>query len=128
MVAGLLIASGDSDGTAGPALALRPVDAGGPASAGTARVVDAGGGTLRLRVDGLPPSDERRFYELWLMDEGGRNLVSLGTFRVPASGGATVEVPLPADPARYRYLDVSLEPADGDPGHSGDSVLRGATS
>jgi hypothetical protein len=40
---------------------------------------------------------------------------------------ATVRVPLPSKPSSYRYLDVSREPADGNPAHSGDSVLRGAT-
>ena len=31
---------------------------------------------------------------------------------------------LPASAAGYRYLDVSQEPADGNPNHSGQSVLR----
>ena len=40
------------------------------------------------------------------------------------SGDATVSAKLAAAPAGYRYLDVSLEPADGNPNHSGQSVLR----
>jgi hypothetical protein len=35
-----------------------------------------------------------------------------------------VTAELPAAAARYRYIDVSLEPADGNPNHSGQSVLR----
>jgi hypothetical protein len=48
-------------------------------------------------------------------------------FQVPASGSATVRVPLPAKPSSDRPPDVSREPADGNPAHSGESVLRGAT-
>ena len=122
---GLLIAAGGSDGPEGPALALQPLAQ--PSSAGgTARVVGRDADTLDLQVHGLAPTNGRRFYELWLMDSAQR-LVALGTFQVPPSGNATVRVPLPARPSAYRYLDVSLEPADGNPAHSGDSVLRGDT-
>ena len=40
------------------------------------------------------------------------------------SGDTTAKAKLPQSPAGYRYLDVSLEPADGNPNHSGQSVLR----
>jgi hypothetical protein len=53
--------------------------------------------------------------------------VSLGSFRVGPDGRATLEVPLPVDPSRYRFLDVSVEPDDGDPSHSSRSILRGRT-
>lgn len=52
---------------------------------------------------------------------------SLGSFRVPASGRAEIDVPLPVPVADFRYIDVSREPDDGNPSHSGDSVLRGST-
>jgi anti-sigma-K factor RskA len=122
---GLLIDSGGSGETDGPALALRPLSR--PSSAGgTARVVGRDADTLDLQVHGLAPTDGRDFYEIWLMDTA-QHLVALGTFQVPSSGTATVRVPLPAKPSAYRYLDVSREPADGNPAHSGDSVLRGDT-
>lgn len=124
--AGLLIGSRGGGEPEGPALALRPLGAEPASAGGTARVVGRGGAALRLQVHGLRPSGKGRVYELWLMDDAVR-LVALATFRVPASGAATVQVPLAIAPARYRYFDVSLEPLDGDPGHSGDSVLRGAT-
>ena len=124
VAAGLLIGSDGTDGPEGPALALRPLAQ--PSSAGgTARVVGRDGDTLAVEVHGLAPTDDRGFYELWLIDETAQDLVALGTFRVPESGTAEVELPLPVAPSSYRFLDVSLEPADGDPGHSGDSVLRG---
>ena len=31
---------------------------------------------------------------------------------------------LPADPSRYKFVDVSREPIDDNPNHSGASVMR----
>jgi hypothetical protein len=38
--------------------------------------------------------------------------------------GAVIGASLPNGFQRYRSIDVSREPADGNPNHSGDSVLR----
>jgi hypothetical protein len=35
-----------------------------------------------------------------------------------------LDLKLPGNATHYRYVDVSLEPADGNPNHSGESVLR----
>jgi hypothetical protein len=35
-----------------------------------------------------------------------------------------VDFPLAVNPQRFRVLDVSVEPVDGDPAHSSRSVLR----
>jgi anti-sigma-K factor RskA len=78
-------------------------------------------------VSGLDPSGSDHFYELWLLDEDGR-MVALGAFQVGAEGRAEVELPIPVTPSRYRYFDVSLQKDNGDPAHSGVSVLRGPTS
>ena len=91
---------------------------------GVARLDDHAGGRVTVRVSGARPSGGASFYELWLMNPDGA-AVSLGSFRVPASGSGVIRARLPVDPARYRYLDVSREPADGDPAHSAVSVLRG---
>ena len=84
------------------------------------------GGRATLDVSGLAPSRRGEFYELWLLSPPG-DLVSLGSFRVAAGGRATLEVPVPVDPSRYRFVDVSVEADDGDPAHSSRSVLRGPT-
>jgi anti-sigma-K factor RskA len=78
-------------------------------------------------VSGLDPSGSGRFYELWLLDEDGR-MIALGAFQVGADGRAEVELPIPVAPSQYRYFDVSLQEDNGDPAHSGISVLRGPTS
>jgi hypothetical protein len=88
--------------------------------------VSSDDGGLRLQVSGLAPSASGDFYELWLLD-GPERLLSLGAFRVPASGSAEVTVPLPVEVTDFRFVDVSAERDDGDPGHSGASVLRGST-
>ena len=118
---GLLVSGGARDATA--EVALRPFDGRGAGASASVRLGDE----ATMRVTGLRPSGGGDFYELWLIGDGGR-LVSLGSFRVPASGTAEMTLPLPADPARYRFLDVSREPDDGDPGHSGISVLRGPST
>lgn len=111
----------------GPALALGRLGSAGADASGEARLVSDGGEGLRVRVRGLPPSSADEFYELWLLD-GPERLVSLGSFRVPASGTADVAVPLPVPIGDFAFIDVSVERRDGDPGHSGDSVLRGPTT
>ena len=127
---GLLLSSGedDADAPAGTKVALGPVDGRGAGAAGQVSLGrGAGGGTADVRVTGLKASDAGSFYELWLIGDEGE-LVSLGSFRVPSSGVAELSVPLPVDPERFRFVDVSREPDDGDPSHSKISVLRGPTA
>ena len=65
--------------------------------------------------------------ELWLIQPDAENnpaaLVSLGTID-PAST-TTFDVPDGFDPDDYFVVDISVEPADGNPAHSGRSILRG---
>lgn len=123
---GAIVVSGGSE-TSGPEIALASFGEGGPGASGVARVVSSDGGELRLSVDGLRPSEAGQFYELWLLD-GPEEAVSLGSFRVPATGSAGISVPLPFAITDFRYIDVSVEPEDGVATHSGRSVLRAPTS
>jgi anti-sigma-K factor RskA len=100
----------------------------GPADDGARGELTLAGGAgdrASLTVSGLTPNDDD-YYEVWLLGEGG--LVSLGSFRVGEDGGAAVDLQLPVDPSRYGSYDISLEPDDGDPSHSSESVLRGPTA
>jgi anti-sigma-K factor RskA len=112
------------DAEPGRALALAPLKRG-SAAEGEVRLTRAGG-RATLAVSGLAPSRRGEFYELWLLSPPG-DLVSLGSFRVAADGRAALEVPMPVDPSRYRFLDISVEPDDGNPAHSTRSILRGRT-
>jgi len=85
------------------------------------------GDRVTVRVSGLKPTGGDEFYELWLLG-AEQQLVGLGSFRVGEDGTATLRLPLPVDPGAFQYFDVSLEAGDGDPGHSGVSVLRGPTT
>ena len=122
--AGLLLDGRDEGGGTdrGRVLALDPVEPAGGSADGTATIL-ARDGRARVTVRGLKPSANGDFYELWLLNSAD-DLVSLGSFRVPASGKANVTVPLPGDPAGFAAFDISAEPADGNPAHSGRSVLR----
>jgi anti-sigma-K factor RskA len=104
-------------------LALAPVGKLDPGADGRVSFVRDG---VEVRVSGLKPTDARQFYELWLLGADKR-LVGLGSFRVGEDGTARLRLPLPVDPKQFTYFDLSLEPTDGDPGHSGVSVLRGTT-
>lgn len=122
--AGLFGGSSGEEGPAGPALALDAVGA--SSGSGEARVED-GGQRLRVSVEGLAASGEDDFYEVWLLTKPDK-LVSLGTFRLEDAGEGEVSVPLPVNVSTYEHIDISLEPLDGDPSHSSDSVLRGNTA
>jgi hypothetical protein len=122
---GVLLGGGeDRGGDSTRNLALAPGAGRGRGATGSVSLIPRAGGDATVRVSGMRPNGRGDFYELWLLGKKGE-LVSLGSFRVPRSGDAELTVPLPVDPARFRYLDVSREPDDGDPAHSTISILRG---
>ena len=114
------LGTGDDEGLAVAAAALNPLDYSG--ATGEARVVERDGDRV-LEVDLTAADRQDGFYEVWLLDEAVEDLVSLGVVR----GGGEVLLPLPTglDLGEYPLVDVSVEPLDGDPGHSGVSVARG---
>jgi anti-sigma-K factor RskA len=92
-----------------------------PASAGGDALVLAGG-QLRIDVRNLPLTTG--FHEVWLLDpDHPGKMVALGNL----AGTPEAVLPLPpgTDLNRYRVVDVSDEPHDGDAAHSGNSLLRG---
>lgn len=98
-----------------------------PGQFGTADLVRAGDGRVTLEARGLAP-DRRGHHELWLLSADGRgDPLPVGRFRVGADGRAVATLRLPADPGRFALYDVSEEPDDGNPAHSGRSVLRAPT-
>jgi hypothetical protein len=126
--AGLLIdgGGGAESPSGGPDLILSRFDDG-PSGAHGEVALASDEQRAQVLIGGLDPSGDGRFYELWLLDDDGK-MIALGSFRVGAGGEAEVDLPLPVDPSRYAYFDVSLQEDDGDPAHSGVSVLRGPTS
>lgn len=121
------LAFGGGGGDGGPTIQLARLGEAAPTARGVAHVISSGDGELRLDVSGMRPSEPRQLYTVWLLD-GPERAVALGSFRVPSSGATEVTVPLPVSLTDFRYIDVSVEPEDGDPAHSGRSVLRAGTT
>ena len=81
--------------------------------------------TLQLRVHAaLGSSPTRDFHEVWLIDpDDVTKMVALGN--LADASDAVLPVPAGTDLNRYRLVDVSDEPHDGNATHSGRSLLRG---
>ena len=60
---------------------------------------------------------------MWLLDRDAKRLISLGPLG-PGRTGSYV-LPVSIDLAEFPVVDVSVEPADGNPAHSGVSAVRG---
>jgi hypothetical protein len=124
-VAGVVaVVSGDGDGGAPVARAeLDPLPAAlpGTETASASLVERDGTNELDLPLD-VPTAPG--FYEVWLIDENVDGMVSLG----PVRSDGRYEIPAAVDVSAFPIVDVSIEPADGVPTHSGRSVLRGTLS
>jgi anti-sigma-K factor RskA len=116
VVAGVAVAGDDES----EVLASAELDRLGPSGAGSAELVEVDG-SLRLRVDTSDLDAGDGFLELWVIDTEVQRLVSLG----PLRPDGIYDLPAGLDPRAFPVVDVSVEPIDGDPTHSGDSVLRG---
>jgi hypothetical protein len=100
-------------------LSAFPAHVGASGSADLERAAD-GALSLVVTTEIDAPSDGYR--EVWLIRDGGSALISLG---VLDGTTGTFAVPADVDVGEYRLVDISVEPADGDPAHSGDSIVRG---
>jgi hypothetical protein len=76
--------------------------------------------SIAVNLDADVPSTDVR--EVWLIRSDASGLVSLGLLDGPS--GRFV-VPDGIDLDEFTLVDVSAEPVDGDPAHSGDSIVRG---
>jgi hypothetical protein len=91
-------------------------------ASGTAEVVVRTDGSRALEVKLDAPSLADGYYEVWLIEPSITDMVPLGIAR---SGTQTFELPADLDLRRFPLVDVSKEPLDGNPLHSGVSVARG---
>jgi anti-sigma factor RsiW len=76
---------------------------------------------MTMTARGLPRPPAGAYYEVWLVDDAGKEF-PVGV--LAANGEGIWSLPAKVA-ARYRVIDVTLEPADGDPSRSDESVLRG---
>jgi hypothetical protein len=91
-------------------------------ASGSARVVERKDGIRVLEVELRAPQLDDAYYEVWLLEPDVSGLVPLGTTQ---AGTTEFEIPAGLDLGTFPVVDVSVEPLDGDPAHSGDSVVRG---
>ncbi|MCO8275082.1 anti-sigma factor [Actinoplanes sp. TRM 88003] len=95
-----------------------------------ATVPAGAGGSARVHSDGRMQVDVRNlplttgFHEVWLIDPDDlTRMVAIGS--LTGNRDSVLAVPPGTDLRRYRLVDVSDEPHDGDATHSGRSLLRG---
>lgn len=87
-----------------------------------AEIVERDGQRLLIvDVDSLPEVDG--YLDVWLLDAQAQQMVSLGVMDAEST---QLALPPGLDLATYPIVDVSIEPYDGDPTHSGNSIWRGA--
>ena len=124
-VTAVVISRDDSD----PVLASAELSSdgldGAPAQArGSAEVISHDGrDELRLDIGDLRPASGE-YLEVWLIRPDLDGLVSLGNARPDG----TYQLPAGLALNEYSIVDVSTETYDGDPAHSGHSLLRGQLS
>lgn len=87
-------------------------------------IITANGEYGTLVVDGLPVLPEEQQYQLWLIADGKRT--SGGVFSVDSWGyhAVVIDAPLPLN--AYSDFGVTIEPAGGSPGPTGEKVLGGS--
>lgn len=96
-----------------------------PDASGSAVVEQLSDGARVVQVDFDAPGLSDAYTEVWLISSDATRLVSLGTVRGTTG---TLAIPDGVDLSVYDLVDVSAEPYDGDPTHSGDSIVRGQLS
>jgi hypothetical protein len=78
---------------------------------------------ITLRVSAKELGHEDGFHEVWLINVDGTRMVALGVLAAGDTG--EFQVPRGLLDEGYRIVDISVEPDDGDPTHSGVSLARG---
>lgn len=104
------------------ALTNKGLEVAGAGRSATATLVRTDDGTYALDIAKSDlPSLAEGFLELWIIDKSVTGMYSLG----PLHGNGRYVLPEHVDPASFPIVDVSIEPTDGTPAHSGKSILRG---
>lgn len=107
--------------TAVASAVLEPLP-GWPGASGQAVVERTPDGRRQIVVTVDAPVPEGTYREVWLLRPDVSGLVSLGVLE---GSQGRFDVPDGLDLSVYPVVDVSEERFDGDPAHSGDSVVRG---
>lgn len=98
---------------------LDPLSGAGASGRATVRE-DGGTRVLEVALQAPPLADA--YYEVWLMETNAQLMVPVGVLH---AGDTALPLPDRLDLAAHPLVDVSVEPLDGHPEHSGLSVARG---
>lgn len=79
-------------------------------------------GTGVLVLDMAAEQVEGAALEVWLISSDFDGMISLGHL---TEGNSSFVIPAGFDVSQFPIVDVSIEPFDGDPTHSGESMTRG---
>lgn len=85
--------------------------------------LEGSGQRLDLRVDAATLDAAGGYLEVWLINTDGKRMISVGILREP--GSDTFPVSQTIISQGYVIVDISREPFDDAPQHSGDSLARG---
>jgi hypothetical protein len=124
---GMVAFIGRDDGPSGTridevALTNKGLDLAGAGSRASATLVRTTDGSYVLDIDARDlPAVSDGFLELWIIDSTVTGMYSLG----PLHGSGRYVLPQHVEPTAFPIIDVSIEPTDGAPAHSGKSILRG---
>ena len=77
---------------------------------------------LVLHTEHLPLTPPGFHYELWLSSAEGA--ISAGSFRVLGPEDRVFPFTIGVDPRDYPHIELSLEPDDGNPAHTGKTIVE----
>jgi hypothetical protein len=134
LLAGVGLGRWGADGTQAPEAVPPPADTGTVVAAATLTALDSDADrgsasavqsddTFTIRVSATELGDEPGVREVWLINVDGVRMVSIGL--LAAGDDGEFAVPMELIDEGYRIVDISVEPDDGDPTHSGVSLARG---
>jgi hypothetical protein len=118
----MAVRGNDDAGAVVAATALDPLPDESASGSAEVREVD---GSRSLQVDLDAPALSEGYYEVWVMQPDAVKMVPVG---VVQRGDTVLPLPAGIDLGAYPLVDVSVEPLDGNPAHSGLSVARGTLS
>lgn len=100
----------------------------GPAGSGELRVVKTGiGRVVDLDTEALDILPTGEFYEIWFVATDDTpdipNRISAGTFHPDPDGLSRVTFAAAVDPTKFPIVEITAEPADGNPAPSGPTVM-----
>lgn len=86
-------------------------------------LISEDGDSGALVVDGLPPLEDGRQYQVWLIREG--QLTSGAIFSTDEKSYGTTRIRAPESLLEYSAVDITIEPTGGSPQPTGIRVLGG---